>query len=160
MLRDYSIAGVLAVTDHIRRLVASVLPIRRQFLSDGFDKLFAAAVRQGGMLGLCIGVAIFTACLGLFGLAAFRAERRTREKVSGARAGDALRLLLWQFSIPVLIVNLIAWPIAWYYLHDWVEGYADRITSGASALIIACAGIIDHGLAVARANSMCAFGYE
>ncbi|MGH6878266.1 MAG: ABC transporter permease, partial [Rhizomicrobium sp.] len=82
--------------------------------------------------GLFVGIAIFIACLGLFGLAAFSAERRTKEigvrKVFGARTRDVVRLLLWQFSIPVLIANVIAWPVAWYYLHNWLESYAYRIT--------------------------------
>ena len=68
------------------------------------------------MFGLFVGIAIFIACLGLFGLAAFTAERRTKEigmrKVFGARTRDIVRLLLWQFSIPVLIANVIAWPVA------------------------------------------------
>ncbi len=79
-----------------------------------------------------VGIAIFIACLGLFGLAAFTAGRRTKEigmrKVFGARTRDVVLLLLWQFSIPVLMANAIAWPLAWYYLHNWLEGYAYRIS--------------------------------
>ena len=103
------------------------------------------------MFGIFVGIAIFIACLGLFGLAAFTAGRRTKEigirKVFGARTRDVVFLLLWQFSIPVLIANLIAWPLAWYYLHGWLQGFAYRITlsplyfagAGLAALLIAWA---------------------
>ena len=117
-------------------------------------------------------VAIFIACLGLFGLAAFTAGRRTREigirKVFGARTQDLILLLLWQFSIPVLLANAIAWPTAWHYLHNWLEGYAYRISlnplyflaSGAVALVIAWATVFVHARRVANANPIHALRYE
>jgi putative ABC transport system permease protein len=110
--------------------------------------------------------------MGLFGLAAFTAGRRTKEigvrKVFGARTRDVIFLLLWQFSIPVLIANAIAWPLAWFYLHNWLEGYAYRITlspayflvAGAAALLIAWATIFTHARRVACANPIHALRYE
>jgi putative ABC transport system permease protein len=121
---------------------------------------------------MSVGIAIFIACLGLFGLAAFTAERRTREigvrKALGARTRDVVRLLLWQFSVPVLIANVIAWPVAWFYLHHWLEGYAYHISlrplyflgSGAVALIIACGTDFVHARRVANANPIYALRYE
>jgi putative ABC transport system permease protein len=146
--------------------------MQRQFLDDGFDKLFAADQKEGALIGLFVGIAIFIACLGLFGLAAFTAERRTKEigirKIMGARTNDIVRLLLWQFSIPVLVANVIAWPIAWYYLQHWLEGYAYRIelnplyfaAAGLVALLIAWLTVIGHALRVARANPVHALRYE
>ena len=68
---------------------------------------------------------MIVACLGLFGLAAFTAERRTKEigirKVLGARIRDIVQLLAWQFSRPVVIANLIAWPVAWWAMRDWLN---------------------------------------
>ncbi|HEX4078896.1 MAG TPA: ABC transporter permease [Rhizomicrobium sp.] len=166
------IPEALAFIDGTWRRFAPSVAIRRHFLDDSFDKLFAADERQGEMFGIFVGIAIFIACLGLFGLAAFNAERRTKEigmrKVFGARTRDVVRLLLWQFSIPVLIANAIAWPIAWYYLHNWLESYAYRIAlsplyffaAGAAALVIAWATVIGHSLAVARANPVHALRYE
>jgi putative ABC transport system permease protein len=124
------------------------------------------------MFSLFVGIAILIACLGLFGVAAFTAERRTKEigirKVFGARTQDVLRLLLWQFSVPVLIANAIAWPIAYYYLHHWLESYAYRISlnplyflaAGAIALAIAWATIFAHALRIARASPIFALRYE
>jgi putative ABC transport system permease protein len=146
--------------------------VRRHFLDDSFDKLYSADERQGRMFGIFVAIAIFIACLGLFGLAAFTAGRRTKEigirKVFGARTRDVVLLLLWQFSIPVLIANVIAWPLAWYYLHGWLQGFAYRISlsplyflgAGLVALVIAWATIFAHALRVARANPINALRYE
>jgi putative ABC transport system permease protein len=124
------------------------------------------------MFSFFVGIAIFIACLGLFGLAAFTAQRRTKEiglrKVFGARTRDIVRLLLWQFSIPVLIANVIAWPVAYYYLHRWLESYAYRITlsplyflaAGVTALTIAWLTIIAHAVRIARASPILSLRYE
>ncbi|HEY3777639.1 MAG TPA: ABC transporter permease [Rhizomicrobium sp.] len=166
------IPEALADIDRTWHEFAPTVAIRRHFLDDSFDRMFASAEQQGTIFGIFVGIAIFIACLGLFGLAAFSAERRTREigvrKVFGANTRDVVRLLLWQFSIPVLIANLIAWPVAWYYLHNWLESYAYRISlsplyflaAGAAALLIAWATVIGHSLAVARANPVHALRYE
>jgi putative ABC transport system permease protein len=124
------------------------------------------------MFSIWVAVAIGIAGLGLFGIAAFTTQRRNKEigirKVFGARSLDIVRLLLWQFSIPVLIANVIAWPVAYYYLHLWLAGYAYRIalspvyfiTVGLAALLIAWATIFTHTMRVARANPIHALRYE
>ena len=162
----------LVAIDRTWHQFAPTVAVRRRFMDQFFDRLFAADEKRGEMFGLFVGIAIFIACLGLFGLAAFTAERRTKEigvrKVFGARTGDLVRLLLWQFSIPVLIANAIAWPVAWYYLHDWLEGYAYHVAlspiyfigAGAAALAIAWATVVGHSLKVARANPVHALRYE
>ena len=122
-------------TDYIARTQRSFIhgvALSRNLLSDNYDRLYQSDERQGRIFAIFVGIAIFIASLGLFGLAAFTASRRTKEigirKVFGARVRDVVLLLLWQFSIPVLVANLIAWPIAWYYLHGWLEGFVYRIT--------------------------------
>jgi len=75
---------------------------------------------------------------------------------------------LWRFSIPVLVANLIAWPIAWYYLSHWLQGFAYRIALdplyfagvGVAALLIAWATILAHVSHIARANPIKALRYE
>ena len=147
-------------------------PLQSFFLSDSFEGQFKSDERQGQMFSFFVGIAIFIACLGLFGLAAFTAQRRTKEiglrKVFGARTRDIVRLLLWQFSIPVLIANVIAWPVAYYYLHRWLESYAYRITlsplyflaAGVTALTIAWLTIIAHAVRIARASPILSLRYE
>ena len=117
-------------------------------------------------------IAIFIACLGLFGLAAFTAGRRTKEigirKVFGARGRDVVFLLLWQFSIPVLIANLIAWPLpGTICTAGWkaspIASRSARFISWASAWprwLIAWVTVLTHALRVARANPINALRYE
>ena len=89
-------------------------------------------------------------------------------KTFGAGTGDIVWMLLWQFSVPVLIANAIAWPVAWYYLHGWLQGYAYRIPlsplyflgAGVIALVIAWATVFVHALRVASANPIHALRYE
>ena len=117
-------------------------------------------------------LAVVVACLGLFGLAAFTAERRTKEigirKVLGARTRDIVRLLVWQFSKPIIIANLIAWPVAWWLMRDWLNNFDARIDLGPApfvfagllALVIAVGTVAGHALQVARANPIHALRYE
>ena len=117
-------------------------------------------------------LAVIVACLGLFGLAAFTAERRTKEigirKVLGARTRDIVRLLAWQFSKPVIVANLIAWPVAWLAMRNWLNTYDARIDLGPTpfllagllALLIAIGTIAGHAVKVARANPINALRYE
>src|SRR6202012_4861467 len=161
--------------DYIARTQRSFIhgvALSRSLLSDSYDRLYQADERQGRIFAIFVAIAIFIASLGLFGLAAFTAGRRTKEigvrKVFGARTRDVIFLLLWQFSIPVLVANAIAWPLAWAYLHNWLEGYAYRIslnplyfvTVGAAALVIAWATIFTHARRVAGANPIHALRYE
>jgi putative ABC transport system permease protein len=148
------------------------VPVSDSFLSDSFERLYITDEKQGAMFAVFVVIAIVIACMGLFGLAAFTAGRRTREigirKVFGARVRDVVFLLLWQFSIPVLVANLIAWPVAWYYLHGWLQGFAYRIPlspfyflgAGLVALLIAWATVFSHARRVAGANPIHALRYE
>ncbi len=159
----------------IRRVWQRFAPnsaINARFLDDTFNRLFKTEQKRGRSFALFVGIAIFIACLGLYGLAAFAAERRTREigvrKVFGARTRDIVGMLVWQFSFPVLLANLLAWPIAWYYLRNWLEGFAQRIWLnpayfvGASlvALLIAWATVIAHARRAAGSSPVRALHYE
>jgi len=167
-----SVPQALSAIDRTWHAFAPSIAINRHFLNADFEKQFLADEQQGKMLGIFVGIAIFIACLGLFGLAAFSTERRTKEiglrKTFGARTRDIVLMLIWQFSMPVLLANVIAWPVVYYYLHQWLEGYAYRISlnplyfvaAGAAALVIAWATVIVHAVHVARANPVHALRYE
>ncbi len=171
-IRPDATPRTLAFIDQAWHDFAPTKAVWRYFLDDNFGRLYQADERQGELLGIFVAIAIFIACLGQFGLAAFTVGRRTREiglrKVFGARVFQIVWLLLTQFSIPVLLANLIAWPLAWYYLDHWLQGFASRITLnplyfagvGLAALLVAWFTILGHALHVARANPIHALRYE
>jgi putative ABC transport system permease protein len=154
-----------------RRLLPNV-PFEGAFAEERLAEFYADDAARGRVFAVFAGIAIVISCMGLFGLAAFTAERRTKEigirKVLGARTSDILRLLLWQFSRLVLVANLIAWPVAWWLMRDWLNGFAQRISlhpgwfvgAGAIALLVAVATIAAHAFRVARANPIHALRYE
>jgi putative ABC transport system permease protein len=171
-LTGQDIPGTLAFIDRTWHRMSPSAAISRSFLDDSFERLYRSDRRQGALFGIFVAVAILIAALGLFGLAAFTVGRRTKEigirKVFGARVRDIAVLMLWQFSVPVLAANLIAWPLAWYYLHGWLQGFASHIAlspiyfaaAGVAALVIAWATVLSHALRVARANPIHAFRTE
>jgi putative ABC transport system permease protein len=171
-LTGQDMPGVAAFIDRTWRRMSPTRAMARFFLDDNFAALYRADVEQGELFAAFVAIAISISALGLFGLAAFTTERRTREigirKVFGARTRDMVFLLLWQFSIPVLIANVIAWPLAWYYLHGWLQGFAYRIPltpfyfvgTGLAALFIAWVTIFAHAHRVARANPIHALRTE
>jgi putative ABC transport system permease protein len=171
-IRSGEMQAALTAIDRIWHQYAPTIAVHREFQEESFNKLFTDDEKESAIFGMFVGVAIFIACLGLFGLAAFTAERRTREiglrKTFGAGTNDIIWMLLRQFSVPVLTANAIAWPVAWYYLHDWLQGFAYRIAlsplyflgAGAVALAIAWATVFVHVRRVANANPIYALRYE
>lgn len=171
-LRPGNIPETLAFIDRSWRAVSPIVGIQRHFLDESFDALYQADQRQGTMFDIFVATAILVACMGQFGLAAFTAGRRTKEigirKVFGARVFQIVWLLLTQFSTPVLLANLIAWPLAWYYLNHWLQGFAYRISLsplyfievGFAALLVAWATVLSHAVRAASANPIHALRYE
>jgi putative ABC transport system permease protein len=154
------------------RRVAPDVPFEAAFSEDIVAEQYAAEESRARIFAGFALLAVVVACLGLFGLAAFTAERRTKEigirKVLGARTGDIVRLLAWQFSKPVIVANLIAWPVAWYVMRDWLNSFDSRVDlgpwpfllAGLLALAIAIGTIAGHAIRVARANPIHALRYE
>ncbi|HEY0044783.1 MAG TPA: ABC transporter permease [Allosphingosinicella sp.] len=154
-----------------KRVIPSV-PFRADFVDDRVRRLYKRDEARGQLFAAFALLAVVIGCLGLFGLAAYTAERRTKEigirKVLGARSRDIVRLLAWQFSKPVIVANLIAWPVAWWVMRDWLNGFDSRIALGPTpfllagllALVIALGTIASHALRVARANPINALRYE
>ena len=149
--------------------LAPAVPIRTSFVDENLAALYDADAQRGQIFAGFAVFAVLIACLGLFGLASFSAERRTKEigmrKVLGASVLDIVRLLVWQFSRPVLVANLIAWPVSFYLMQKWLAGFKYRIElsdprfllgifGGAAllALSIAWLTIAGHAYRVARAN--------
>jgi putative ABC transport system permease protein len=148
------------------------IPFGAKFVDDVVRDLYNADEARAQLFGMFAILAVVIGCLGLFGLASFTAERRTKEigirKVLGARTRDILRLLVWQFSQPVLIANLIAWPVAWWVMRGWLNGFDTRIAltpmpfllAGLLAVLIAVGTISAHAYRVARTSPIRALRYE
>jgi putative ABC transport system permease protein len=146
--------------------------IHRRFLSQSLQDMYADIILQGTAITLGAGLAVVIAALGLFGLSAHSAEQRTKEigirKSMGAGTGDIMRLLMWQFTKPVLWANLIAWPSAWFLMSRWLQGFVHHVdmqpqlfaASSALALVIALLTVSVHCWLVARAKPVAALRYE
>jgi len=152
--------------------VTNEVPFNAKFSEDIMGEMYKKEDARAKIFAAFSLLAVVIGCLGLFGLAAFTAERRTKEigirKVLGARTSDIVRLLVWQFSRPVIIANVIAWPIAWWMMRDWLNGFDERIPltpipfviAAAIALGIAIVTVVGHAVKVARANPIHALRYE
>jgi putative ABC transport system permease protein len=132
MLQGQRLPETLQSIDALWRSTGHVRPIKLDFLGETMRQAYRDVRIQGGIIGASAGLAIVIACLGLFALAAFTAERRTREigvrKAVGASSFDVVRLLLWQFTKPVLWANLVAWPLAYWAAAQWLNGFAYRVS--------------------------------
>lgn len=119
--------------------VAPQRPFIYNFLDDSFNSQYQADVHFGGLFTLFSALAIFVACLGLFGLATYSAELRTREigirKVLGSSVGNIISLLSKDFIRLVIIAILIAVPISWYVMSRWLNDFAYRVKIGAAIFI-------------------------
>ncbi len=106
-------------------------PIHRHFLAADFDALYRDDARDGRMIGAFSLLAVSIACLGLLGLAWFATETRTKEigirKAIGGTVWDIARLFVAQFDALVLVACAIGWPIAYYAMRRWLEGFVYRI---------------------------------
>ena len=147
-------------------------PLPQAFENQVVQDIYRDVITQEIAIGICAGLAILIACVGLFALAAFTTERRTKEigvrKAMGASTFDVMRLLLWQFTKPVLWANLVAWPLAFWAMDHWLRGFAYRVDlppwlfafAAAAAVLIAWLTVSTHAWLVARAKPALALRYE
>ena len=148
------------------------VPFASHFLDEIIQWYYFNEQLTGKMLGVFSLLAIFVACLGLFGLAAFMVQSRTKEigvrKVLGASTPHLVILLSREFMLLILLANLIAWPIAYYLMRDWLSGFAYQtnlnvlpfVASAIMALIIAFGTVSLQAIRAARSNPIDALRYE
>jgi putative ABC transport system permease protein len=126
-----NIAEGLRSIENIWKKYLPEMPYEFTFLDDNFNKLYVSEQRQGNLFTIFACIAIFIACLGLLGLSSFAITQRIKEigirKVLGAGTGRIVILLSKDFLKLVIIAALIAFPIAWYAMHQWLGGFAYRI---------------------------------
>jgi putative ABC transport system permease protein len=140
------------------------LPYQYTFLDERFSKLYEAEQRQETIFIAFACIAIFIACLGLFGLSAFAITQRVKEigvrKVLGANVSTIVALLSKDFLKLVIIAALLAFPVAWYAMHNWLQDFAYRINiqwwvfilAGVLAAFIALITVSFQAIKAALAN--------
>lgn len=139
-------------------------PFEYAFLDDDFDRLYRAEQRTGEIFNYFAFIAIFISCLGLFGLVMFTTEQRTKEigvrKVLGASVRNVVSLISIDFIKLILISNVIAIPVAWYFMNKWLDSFAYKISihwmtffvAGVSSIAIAWLTMAYQSIKAASAN--------
>jgi len=139
-------------------------PFDYKFVDENFAKKFAAEDRIGKLASFFAALAIFISCFGLFGMASFMAEQRTKEigvrKVLGASVFNLWKLLSKEFVTLVFISFVIAIPVSWYAMHNWLQNYSYRtsislwvfVITGIMALLITIITVSYHAINAALAN--------
>jgi putative ABC transport system permease protein len=177
---DYLVARLKA--NHIPKALEDIkktwknhtngLPAEYHFVDDMINKLYQSEERLSGLVNAFTLLAIIISCLGLFGMASFMAQQRTKEigirKVLGASVARIIFLLTREFAKWVLIANIIAWPLAFYAMRSWLNDYPYRIhihitvfiVSGMAALTIALMTVIYQAVKAAAANPVDSLKYE
>ncbi len=165
-------ADTLQAVEDVWQDLIQDYPMQGEFLEDEFQDSFDIYTSLSSVLGGFAFVAMSLSMIGLFGLAAFMAETRTKEigvrKVMGASTGQIARLLVWQFSKPVMWALLFALPLAYFASGQFLRFFADRIAfpeaivAGAGIVAVLFAWLIVgiHALRIARANPIKALRYE
>ena len=171
-IKPTRIPEVLQFLEKRWELLQPSFPFEYSFLDETFDRQYRIEKKLSQVFTYFTFLAIFIACLGLFGLASFTAEQRTKEigirKALGASVSEIIWLLSKEFIRWVLLANLIAWPLAYLAMNKWLQNFAYRINIGVgtfalsalSALLIALLAVGFQAIRAARANPVDTLRYE
>jgi predicted permease len=171
-IKPDDIPATLGFTKDTWNRIVPDYPFEYHFLDESFEGLYEAEQQMSAITNYFTILGIFIACLGLFGLAAFMAERRTKEigirKVLGASVLKLIYLLSSEFAKWVIVANVIAWPVAYVVAHRWLQNFAYRtniyigmfLLAAALSLFIALATVSFKALKTATANPSEALRYE
>jgi len=147
-------------------------PLEYRFLDESFDELYRADERQSALISILSGICLFISLLGILGLSAFTAEQRTKEigvrKVLGASVPHIVYLLFKDVMVLIIVASVIAAPIAYLLIDQWLQDFAYRVNINAllfvlasiAALIIAFATMSFHSLKTASINPVLSLRYE
>ncbi len=169
-----SSTNIVNIVEKVWNNFTNTVPFQYEFVDEAIAIEFEKEQNLAVVLAIFSIITVLVACLGLYGLAVFTVEMRTKEigirKIMGASVFDIVRLLLWQFSKPVLIANLIAWPLSSWMMLSWLENFPTRLDSwlliplclmsGLIALIIAWQTVAYNAARVARSSPVNALRYE
>ncbi|KAA5542848.1 ABC transporter permease [Adhaeribacter rhizoryzae] len=171
-LATNDISGTLAQLESKWNAFDPKHPFDFTFMDDRLQNQYQAELQLGRIFATFAGLAIFIACLGLFGLASFTTEQRTKEigirKVLGASVSGIVGMLSKDFLKLVLVANIIAWPLAWYGMNQWLQNFAFRtpfswwifMVAAMAALVIALFTVSFHAVKAAVSNPVKALRSE
>jgi hypothetical protein len=171
-INDADIPKTIAAIENVWKRVNPNMPFEYHFLDEAIDRQYAAEKKISAMANYFTVLASAISCLGLFGLAAFAAERRTKEigvrKVLGATVANIVSMLSQDFVKLVLSANIIAWPVAYFAMSKWLQNFAYRIDlgwrvfvlAGGMALFIALLTVSTQAVKAALANPVDSLRYE
>ena len=137
-------------------------PFEYMFFDEVFDNVYKSEQKIGSLISVFALIAVFVACLGLFGLASFTAEQKTKEigirKTLGASISHIIILMSKEFSKWVLVSNIIAWPVAYYGINRWLQSFAYKDSLrieifAVSALIAFIIAVVTVGYQAVKAAS-------
>ncbi|MCP4725893.1 MAG: FtsX-like permease family protein [bacterium] len=175
MMIRISPENITSTIEHIEdswSKVYSNYPLEYKYVNEDFERMYRNEEKMGRLLNYFSILAVFISCLGLFGLASFTAEQRTKEigirKVLGSSSQNIVLLLSKEFVKLVLLSNIIAWPVAYFAADSWLENFAYRadiaysifIYSGIAALVIAVLTVSYQAIKAAFSNPVDALKYE
>ncbi|PWI30045.1 cell division protein FtsX [Flavobacteriaceae bacterium LYZ1037] len=159
-----NVSGLLSTIENKYKAAAPGMPFHYEFLDEAFDDMYRQERRVGTVALAFALLAIIIACLGLFGLATYIAEQRTKEigirKVLGASVSTIVKMLSTDFVKLVILAFVIATPIAWWFMNSWLQDFAYRIelnwwifaVTGIVALVIALITLSFQAIKAAIAN--------
>lgn len=171
-LRTENVSETIAQIEELWKREAPYSPFKYSFAEDDYNSLYQSELKMRSVLGTFTFLAIFVACLGLFGLAAFSIKQRYKEigirKVLGASVSGIVQHLSKDFLKPILLSILISFPLAWYVCYQWLQDFAFKtdlslwvfIVSGLVAVIIAFSTISYQAIKAAIANPIKAIRTE
>ena len=140
-LRPENIPQTMAAIENMWSEYRRNYPFDYYFIDERFDQLYQSEEKLAQIFGVFSILAILIACLGLYGMASFTAEKRTKEigirKALGAPVGNIMFLLSKEFTKWVLVANVIAWPVAYLVMRRWLHSFAYRIDIGIELFLIA-----------------------
>ena len=167
-----NIPGTVKDIRNIWQDFAPNFPFEYGFLDETFGRHYRTEERMGKIFSYFTLLAVFVSCLGLFGLAAYTAELKTKEigirKVFGATASSIIFMMSNTYTKWVLIANVIAWPAAYYFIQRWLQGFAYRtpltiltfVLSAFLSLLVALLTVSYQSIKAARANPVDSLRYE
>ncbi|MFC2165850.1 ABC transporter permease [Acidobacteriota bacterium] len=167
-----NLAGTISYLEKVWTKFSPGYPFEHNFFDESFDGLYRTESRVGSLFNSFTWLAIFISCLGLFGLASFMVEQRTKEigirKVLGASVSGIVLMLSKEFTQLVILANLISWPVAYFVMRQWLQNFAYQmplgiwifLVSGLITLAIAWLTVSFQAIRVALSNPVHSLKYE